>query len=157
MFFEKRMAAHAIELLKPTIGEMLDVHNKEGLHIVIIAGKRPDDTQNEEVSYPVVYDDCLRHPVQQCRHLAMGKARVSWRTSAPSDIISSRYPELIQKGDSLYTGGIAESVDNFCVAVGVSGLKDYHDEALAKSILAFIKAEMIAKARLIMEDDGLAK
>jgi hypothetical protein len=46
---------------------------------------------------------------------------------------------------------VAEATENFCIAVGVSGLNDYEDEALAKSILAFIRARMIAWVRVITQ------
>lgn len=152
MFFETPMAQRAIELMTPTIQGLLTSSMKIGLHVVIMVGNHNEN--GEDTTYPVVYDKNIGGFVKKYADCAMGKARLSWRTRALSSAISGRYSGLIQDDDCVYGGGVAHAVDTFCISVGVSGLAQHEDKAIAVCIIEFIDMLMQAKVRNIAEENN---
>jgi len=73
---------------------------------------------------------------------ARAKANVSWRTGRDSYGLAVTAPQLLESGDAVLGGAVC--VDG--IVVGVSGMYNWYDEALAASVAWFLRG--ILKGRL---------
>ena len=67
---------------------------------------------------------------------ARAKARLHWRTGLNTEVVQTRYPHLLQPGDTTLAG--TAEVDG--IVVGVSGANPWYDEAFAGVVAHCFKA-----------------
>jgi len=81
---------------------------------------------------------------------ARGKARLHWRTGLNTEVVQTRYPHLLEPGDTTLHGTAA--VDG--IVVGVSGANPWYDEAFAGVVAHCFKAVMKGHAQRQSQQGG---
>lgn len=105
-------------------------------HVVILTPGVPETAGADS---PVLYEESFGTPATwdaDYAAFARAKARLAWRARRDSGCVPTVAPHLLQGGDTLLAGGIY--LDG--VAVGVSGMHGWFDEALASSVASFLRA-----------------
>lgn len=146
------IAEEAVALLRPIITTMIEkTSGKKGVAIVVAMGESKDF--DDDV---IVYEGCIKDG-DEFRQFALGKAKVSWRTKAPSGYITSNYPMMLKPGDCVWQGSAVESMDEFKVVVATSGLSAYQDEAVSYMLITAINMFIAADIRKISENGGIVQ
>ena len=105
-------------------------------HVVILTPGVPETAGADS---PVLYEESFGTPATwdaDYAGFARAKARLAWRARRDSGSVQALAPHLLQGGDTLLGGGVY--VDG--MAVGVSGMHAWFDEALAASVAWFLRA-----------------
>ena len=145
----KDIFTQAVEIVTPSIEKMisLGIIHKSDIYI-----SAPDPTKPYgNCSYADYADIELFYtsfgsPKIKTLAVARSKAEVVWRTGYDSLYVQQFMPHLLMKGDTKWGGGIVLNG----IIVAVSGLEEYYDIFVARSIAAACHALIARDMREIM-------
>ncbi|MEI8249342.1 MAG: hypothetical protein WCG07_02505 [Candidatus Taylorbacteria bacterium] len=88
-------------------------------------------------------------PDRNYHEFALAKARAAWRTKVSNSVMFGSFPELVEKDDFKYIGGINERG----LVIAVSGLKSGEiDEQVAREFSKILATNVHANLTLSRED-----